>query len=65
MLTMQSNIKQMKNAWVYTDTQHGWVNVDDTKFLDIEETPYGDSMTFEYLGEEYSSKVVIGSKPGR
>jgi hypothetical protein len=54
----------MKDTWVYTNTQYGWVNVNDTRFLDIEEGPSGDVMTFEYNGEEFSSRVVIGSKPG-
>ena len=55
----------MKNqAWVYTDPKHGWVSVSETKFEDIEESPYGDFMHFEYAGEVYSSNVVFGSKPG-
>jgi len=55
----------MKNqAWVYTDPKHGWVSVSETKFEDIEESPYGDVMHFEYAGEVYSSNVVFGSKPG-
>jgi hypothetical protein len=54
----------MTDTWVYTDKEHGWVNVDDTEFLDIEESPYGDVMHFAYKGVDYSSKIVIGSKPG-
>lgn len=54
----------MTDTWVYTDREHGWVNVDDTEFLNIEETPYGDKMYFIYNGEEYSSNIVIGSRPG-
>jgi len=54
----------MTDTWVYTDKEHGWVNVDDTEFLDIEESPYGDVMHFNYRGVDYSSKIVIGSRPG-
>ncbi len=52
------------NCWVYTDKENGWVNADDTEFLNVEETPYGDLMYFEYKGEEYSSRIVLGSRPG-
>lgn len=55
----------MKNTWVYTDETYGWVNSKDTEFLNIEEGFDGDIMTFEYMENEYSSKVVIGSKPGK
>lgn len=54
----------MTDTWVYTDKEHGWVNVDDTEFEGIEETPYGDKMFFTYKGKEYSSNIVIGSRPG-
>jgi hypothetical protein len=54
----------MKNNWVYTNQDHGWINVDKTEFLDIEESPYGDIMYFEYNGEMFFSKIAIGSKPG-
>jgi hypothetical protein len=53
----------MTDTWVYVDTEHGWVNVDETEFLDIEESPYGDVMHFTYEGRDYSSKIVIGSRP--
>ena len=54
----------MTDTWVYTDKEHGWVNVDDTEFLDIEESPHGDVMSFTFKGVNYSSKIVIGSRPG-
>ena len=50
-------------AWVSAG-KHGWVDVDDTEFLNIEESPYGDVMYFEYEGEEYSSLIVFGGRPG-
>jgi hypothetical protein len=53
----------MKNTWVYTNEQYGWVNVKKTEFLNIEEGLYGDIMYFEYNGERFFSKIVIGSKP--
>ena len=54
----------MTDTWVFTDKERGWVNIDDTEFIDIEETPYGDMMHFTYNGEEYASNIVIGSRPG-
>ena len=54
----------MIDTWVYTDKEYGWVNVDGTEFEGIEETPFGDEMHFTYKGKEYSSKIVIGSRPG-
>lgn len=52
----------MKPQWVKTD--EGWVNVEDVKFLDIQEGLYGDEMTFEYKGKEYTSLIALGSRPG-
>lgn len=51
-----------RNSWVHAGP-HGWVNVVDTEFLNIEEGMMGDVMYFEYEGEEYSSNIVFGSKP--
>jgi hypothetical protein len=53
-----------QDSWVYVDNQYRWVNVKDTEFLNIEEGFGGDVMTFEFNGNEYSSKIVFGSKPG-
>ena len=63
---MKSKVKidNMKNSWVYTNQQYGWVNVDKTEFIDIEEGFYGDIMYFEYNGESFFSRIAIGSKPG-
>ena len=52
------------NTWVFTDKHYGWVNVEDTEFIDIEETFGGDMMHFEYNQHSYSSRIVFGSKPG-
>jgi len=52
------------NTWVFTDKHYGWVNVEDTEFIDIEETFAGDMMHFEYNQHSYSSRIVFGSKPG-
>jgi hypothetical protein len=54
----------MTDTWVYTDIEHGWVNVDDVEFLDIEESPLGDVMNFTFRGVNYSSNIVFGSRPG-
>lgn len=54
----------MSDSWVYTDTRNRWVNVEETTFINLEDTDYGDVMYFEYQGQEYSSHVVYGSKPG-
>lgn len=53
----------MRKSWVNAG-EHGWVEVQDTKFLNIEEGLHGDEMTFEYKGKEYKSRIAIGSRPG-
>ena len=53
-----------QDTWVYTDKHYGWVHVDDTEFIDIEEGPFGDVMFFEYNQHSYSSRIIFGSKPG-
>jgi len=53
-----------QDSWVYVDNQYRWVNVKDTEFLNIEEGFDGDVMTFEFNGNEYSSKIILGSRPG-
>jgi hypothetical protein len=50
-------------AWVFAG-KHGWVDIDETEFENIEETPYGDRMYFSYKGTIYSSQIVLGGKPG-
>lgn len=51
-------------TWVKAG-EYGWINVDDTKFIDISEDEMGrDKYTFEYKGVEYTSNVVSGSRPG-
>ena len=36
----------MTDTWVYTDKENGWVNVEDTEFEGIEETPYGRNVLY-------------------
>ena len=60
----QLDERDAQDSWVYVDNQYRWVNVKDTEFLNIEEGFGGDVMTFEFNGNEYSSKIVFGSKPG-
>jgi len=57
-------MKQRKQTyWVKAGDE--WVDVDLTEFLNIEEDSQGrDVMTFGYLGVEYKSNVVSGSRPG-
>jgi len=55
---------ESQDSWVYVDNQYRWVNVKDTEFLNIEEGFDGDVMTFEFNGNEYSSKIISGSRPG-
>ena len=50
-------------VWVNAG-EHGWINLADAKFLDVEEGLHGDEYTFEYKGEEYRSVAVTGSRPG-
>ena len=54
----------MKDAWVYTNTTYGWVNIEETDFINIEQGLHGDNITFEYNGEQFTSNMVFGSKPG-
>jgi hypothetical protein len=45
----------------------GWVDMNDTEFIDIEECRYGsgrDVVTVEYEGETFKSYIAVGSKPG-
>lgn len=51
-------------CWVYTDKENGWIDAEKVEFLGIEEGLYGDVMSFEYNGRDYSSQIVFGSKPG-
>ena len=51
-------------SWVKAG-EHGWVNIDETEFIDICEDGVGrDYYTFEYMGEVYESNIVSGSRPG-
>ena len=59
----QLDERDAQDSWVYVDNQYRWVNVKDTEFLNIEEGFGGDVMTFEFNGNEYSSKIVFGSRP--
>ncbi len=37
---------------------YGWISTEQVDFLDIEETPYGDRMYFNYNGEQFQSKIL-------
>lgn len=37
---------------------YGWVNQDKVDFIDIEETPNGDRMYFNYNGESFYSLII-------
>jgi len=54
----------MNSAWVFAGKSNGWVDVDDVEFLNVEESPFGDVMYFEFNGESFESNVVFGSNPG-
>ena len=53
-----------KKTWVYADGE--WYEVKKVIFVDIEEGPNGDEMSFKLKGSDtiYKSLIVIGSKPG-
>ena len=55
-----------RTAWVYVDKERGWVDMDDTTFIDIEEGPFGDEYSFTLSGcdEVFKSRIVSGSQPG-
>jgi hypothetical protein len=55
---------EARDSWVYINDQHRWVNVKHIVLLDIEEGFDGDIMTFIFNGNEYSSKIILGSRPG-
>lgn len=50
-------------GWVFAGRQNGWVDVENVEFIDVEESPYGDVMHFEFQGETFQSNIVFGSKP--
>lgn len=56
-------MKHYPKSWVKAG-QHGWVDVDETEFENIEESFAGDVMSFTYKGEKYQSLIVQGSRPG-
>jgi hypothetical protein len=56
--------REARDSWVYINDQHRWVNVKHIVLLDIEEGFDGDVMTFIFNGNEYSSKIILGSRPG-
>jgi hypothetical protein len=51
-----------KTSWVKAGDE--WVPVNTVLFLDVEESPQGDVMTFEYEGMQWSSLILFGSRPG-
>jgi hypothetical protein len=55
-------MKTKVDSWVKAGDK--WVSVHETEFIDIEQGPFGDVMTFEYEGAEYMSNIYFGSKPG-
>lgn len=56
-------VEKKPDCWVHAD-YHGWLNVDNVKFIDIAEDHLGnDVMTFEYKDRLFESNIVYGSKP--
>jgi len=51
-------------SWAWVKAGDEWVGTDTVLFLDIEESPYGDKMTFEHEGMTWTSLIVTGSRPG-
>ena len=52
----------MNQRWVKADE---WVSIKEVEITDCEEGIYGqDMVSFIYRGEEYTSPVVAGSRPG-
>lgn len=54
-----------KTQWVKAG-DHGWIDIDRTAFIDIEEGPFGDEYIFMLSGsdEVYRSQIISGSQPG-
>lgn len=52
-----------RTNWVKAG-QHGWISTKEVTFLNIEESFQGDVMSFQYMGQEYKSLIVQGSRPG-
>lgn len=53
----------MNKSWVFAGRENGWVDVESVEFLNVEESPFGDVMYFEFNGTPFESKIVFGSKP--
>lgn len=50
-------------SWVKAGS-NGWVSTKLVYISNVEETLYGDKVTFTYNNVEYQSSVVSGSRPG-
>lgn len=50
-------------SWVKAGS-NGWVSTKLIYINNVEETPFGDEVTFTYENMEYKSKIVSGSRPG-
>ena len=56
-------VEKKPDRWVYTDC-HGWLNIENVKFIDIEQGIDGrDVMIFEYKNRVFESNIIFGSKP--
>lgn len=47
-------------SWVMAG-HYGWIESEKVDFIDIEETPYGDRMYFNYNGEEFQSRILLSN----
>lgn len=54
----------MNKSWVFAGRENGWIDTESVEFLNVEESPFGDVMYFEYNGKEFESNIVFGSQPG-
>ena len=53
-----------RKSWVYANSE--WYDINDVIFIDVEEGPRGDEMSFKLEGSDtiYKSIITIGSQPG-
>lgn len=51
-------------SWAWVKAGDECVGTDTVLFLDFEESPQGDKMTFEYEGMAWTSLIITVSRPG-
>jgi sortase (surface protein transpeptidase) len=56
-MTYDKSMKEEVQSFVMAG-HYGWISTEQVDFLDIEETPYGDRMYFNYNGEQFQSKIL-------